>query len=170
MKSKLILGAAGKKNDHALTLDIDPAHHPDIVHNLNIVPWPFPDNQFKEIICHHVLEHLDDLLPVLDELHRICQPRGVIYIEVPHHTSWCANVPYHKLRFNHFAFDTHIEGISTWKTGKKFKLIKREITFHRSFRRMFLHKIFNKSPEAYERFWAYICPAEHFKIWLSPVK
>ena len=169
-KDKLILGSAGKKSDAAITLDIDPEHKPDVVHDLQKTPLPFSDNQFKEIICHHVLEHLSDLSALMPELHRICKPDGTIYIEVPHHSSWCANTPNHKLRFNYFGFDSYIQDIRTWRTGKKFNLIKREITFHRSFRRVYLHKLFNACPMAYERFWTYIFPAELFKVWLSPIK
>ena len=129
-KVKLILGSAGGGHDeNAVTLDINPEHKPDVVHDLNITPLPFKDNQFKEIICHHVLEHLNDLTSVMDELHRICTSDGVIYIEVPHHTSWCANTPEHKLRFNYFAFDGYIKnGITKWMKTKEFKLLKRNIT------------------------------------------
>ncbi len=101
---KLILGSAGKKEDGAVTLDINPEHKPDVVFDLNLTPWPFENNQFDQIICHHAIEHLNDLPPVMSELHRICQPQGNINIEVPHHSSWCANVPEHKLRFNYFVF------------------------------------------------------------------
>lgn len=170
-KEKLILGNAGKSAKDAITLDINPSHKPDIIHDLNITPLPFHDNQFKEIICHHILEHLNNLPSIMKELHRICKPIGSIYIEIPYHTSWCANTPEHKLRFNYFAFDGYIKkGITKWITEKKFKLLKRELTFHRVFRRVLLHKLFNTFPMTYERFWAYIFPAEHLKIWLQPIK
>ncbi len=172
MKTKLILGSAGAVEDNAITLDINPGHKADVVHDLNITPLPFEDNRFNEIICHHVLEHLNDLSPLMDELHRICKADGTIYVETPHHTSWCANTPEHKLRFNYFAFDGYIEkGITEWMSVKnKFRLIKREITFHRAFRRILLHKLFNRFPLCYERFWAYIIPAEHLKVLLQPIK
>jgi predicted SAM-dependent methyltransferase len=169
-KEKLIIGSAGKKDQDAVTLDIDPKHDPDIVHDLNKVPFPFEDNQFRQVICHHVLEHLDDLGAAMGELHRICRDNGFIYIEVPHHTSWQANTPDHKLRFNYFALDQYIEGKSTWKTGKKFRIIKSRITFHKFFRFFLLHKLFNAYPELYEKFLAYRFPAEHLKFWLQPVK
>jgi hypothetical protein len=107
----------------------------------------------------------------MNELHRICQQQGMIYIEVPHHSSWLANTPEHKLRFNYFAFDGFINSEKNlWLHSKKFKIIKRELTFHRRFRRLGLRKFFNRFPLEYERFWTYLCPAEHFKIWLQPIK
>lgn len=170
-KYKLILGSAGGKHPDAVTLDIDLNHKPDVVHDLNKKPWPFSDNQFKEIICHHVLEHLNDIGPAMEELHRICSKDGEIYIEVPHHTSPFANSPEHKLRFNYFAFDGYIEqGITKWITGKKFKLLERKITFHRAFRRYFFHRLFNKFSLYYERFWTYIIPAENLIFKLRPIK
>ena len=171
-KKRLILGSAGCRDENAVTLDINPKHKPDIIHDLNLTPWPVDDNAFGEIICHHVLEHLNDLSPAMEELYRICTGDGAIYIEVPHHTSWCANTPEHKLRFNYFAFDGYIEGgLVRWMTGrKKFTLDKREITFHKFFRAFLLHKLFNALPFTYERFLAYIFPAENLKICLRPVK
>jgi predicted SAM-dependent methyltransferase len=169
-KGILVLGHAGKPNPDAITLDIDPEHKPDVVHDLQIVPWPFEDDAFKEIIAHHVLEHLNDLSAPMKELHRICRKDGVIRIEVPHHTAWFAKGPYHKLYFGYFAFDDDIAGKSTWVTAKKFSCLKREITFHKLYRTFFLHRLFNRFPLAYERFFCYLFPAEHLKVWLLPVK
>jgi len=169
-KDKLIIGSAGKPHEDAITLDIDKEHHPDVVHDLSAEPYPFEDNAFKEIVAHHVLEHLSDISVAMKELHRICMPKGLIYIEVPHRVSWCAMDPFHKSIFGYFSFDGFIEGNLTWMTGKKYKCIKKEITFHKYHRMFFLSKIFNKFPLVYERFYCYIFPAEHFKIWLSPVK
>ncbi len=170
-KIKLILGHAGKQHDDALTLDIDSQHNPDVVHDLNTVPYPFKDNQFEIIVCHHVLEHLNDLPPVMDELYRICSPQGEVCIEVPHHSSWMADVPEHKLRFNYFAFDGYIkDGTNKWLLGKKYRCLKKEITFHRRFRRLGLHKLFNRYPKEYESFWKFMCPAEHLKVTLQPLK
>lgn len=171
VKTKLVLGSAGKKHSDAITLDIDEEHHPDVIHNLDVVPWPFADNQFSEISAHHVLEHLENISLAMKELHRICRKDGIVCIEVPHYSAWLANSPEHKLRFNYFAFDGYVDGGTTkWVTGKKFKFIKREITFHHAVRRYGLHKIFNRFPLAYERFWTYIFPAEHLKVWLQPIK
>ncbi len=40
------------------TLDINPDHNPDIVHDLNVLPLPFPDDAFDEICAFEVLEHV----------------------------------------------------------------------------------------------------------------
>ena len=169
---KLILGHAGKEDSTAVTVDINPVLNPDVVHDLNKIPWPFKDSQFKQIICHHVLEHLEDLQGPMAELHRICSREGEIYIEVPYRTSWCADAPYHKLRFGWFALDPYLEGRGDrWLTNtKRFMVLEQKITFHKHFRRYLLHKLFNRFPFYYERFWSYIIPAEHLVFRLRPLK
>ena len=172
--TRLILGASGvnQRGPEEVTVDNDPRQNPDVVHDLNKIPWPFQDNQFREINCHHVLEHLEDISKVLGELYRICHPEGIIYMEVPHFSCWQANSPHHKLRFSYFSLDGYIaQGARTWIISDfKFLLKKRQITFHRAFRRFQLHRLFNRYPLSYERFWTYLFPAEHLKFELQPIK
>ena len=40
----------------------------------------FDDNTFDMIICHNVLEYIEDKKHVLDELHRVLKPQGVLSI------------------------------------------------------------------------------------------
>ncbi len=174
-KKVLIIGTGGKRPTDAFTLDINPLFEPDLIHDLNITPWPIPDNQFKQIICHHVLEHLNSISAVLEQLHRICRPDGEIYIEVPHFSSWIANFPDHKLRFSYFSIDEFLSEVYDKfaplnHSSYKFKLLERKITFHRAFRRYFLDHLWNKFPKTYERFWTYLIPAEHLKFRIRPLK
>lgn len=170
-KDKLVLGAAGKTHADAMTLDIDKRHNPDVVWDLNRTPWPFTDSQFRHITCHHVLEHLQELDSILKELHRICSPEGTIYIEVPHFSSWMANDPPHKLRFSYFSLNAYLADGKSWILSEvKFRLLERRVTFHRAFRRYGLHRLWNRFPMAYERFWTYIMPAEHLIYRLQPIK
>jgi predicted SAM-dependent methyltransferase len=171
MKNKLYLGATGCGDKDAVTVDIDPALQPEVVHDLNKTPWPFEENSFSEVICHHVIEHLEELPKIMKELYRITKPSGRIYIEVPHYSSYHANTAEHRMRFNYFTFDSYFENGPGWQRHEfRFSLIKKELTFHRVFRRYMLHKLWNKKPKTYERFWAYAIPAEHIKLSISPVK
>jgi SAM-dependent methyltransferase len=43
-----------------------------------------PDNSVAEIYSRHTLEHVDALLPLMGELHRVTKPDGRIEIIVPH--------------------------------------------------------------------------------------
>lgn len=58
-----------------MTLDIDPACHPDICCDLHHVEWP--SDYFDAIIATEVLEHLYDPQRAIDEIHRLLKPGGV---------------------------------------------------------------------------------------------
>lgn len=39
------------------TLDMNGDHNPDVIHDLDVLPYPFADNTFDEIHAYDVLEH-----------------------------------------------------------------------------------------------------------------
>jgi len=59
----------------------------DIVHDLDIIPYPFKSNSVDEIHFYHVLEHLHYPIKKLEELHRILKPSGILHMRVPHFSS-----------------------------------------------------------------------------------
>lgn len=75
------------------TLDINPAHKPDVVWDLNIRPLPFDDDTFDTVRAFDVLEHLGqqgDYRSFFDEWSewwRILKPGGFLYGTSPHWSS-----------------------------------------------------------------------------------
>lgn len=69
---------------------------------------PFPDNSIESIISHHCMEHLGEgFVPLMDELHRILKPGGVLRIIVPLFPSRTAvEDPDHKRYFMEGTFET----------------------------------------------------------------
>jgi|SRR6185437_648187 len=65
------------------------ANKVDIRHDLDSRPYPFGDNEFDEVRCMNIIEHLDDVIAVMQELHRIGRPGCKITIRVPHFRSAC---------------------------------------------------------------------------------
>jgi len=65
-----------------VTLDWEESCNPDVVHDLNQLPYPFDDNMFDEIHAYEVLEHLGTqgdyrfFFDQFSELHRILKPGG----------------------------------------------------------------------------------------------
>jgi hypothetical protein len=86
---KLNLGCGNKRLDGYI--NVDKYGDPDLKHDLETFPWPWPDNSVAEIQLIHVLEHLgrdtDTYLGIIKEMYRICQPDATILIIVPHHRS-----------------------------------------------------------------------------------
>ena len=78
----------------------------DVRADLSKFPWPFQDNEFSEIRAANWLEHMPDLIPVLEEVHRICAPGAKVYFSVPYWNSFEAITdPTHKQAFNEYTFE-----------------------------------------------------------------
>ena len=84
------------------TLDINSSHKPDVVHNLDELPYPFADEQFDEIHAYDVLEHTGKqgdwrfFFSQWGEFHRILKPQGLFFGIVPHPKSvWAWGDPSH---------------------------------------------------------------------------
>lgn len=56
----------------------------DIVADLNQPLDQLPDNCCEAIYTRHALEHVQNLLPLMREIHRVCKPGARIEIVVPH--------------------------------------------------------------------------------------
>lgn len=75
--------------DELVTLDIDPECKPDVVHDLNVCPYPFADNTFDEIHAYEVLEHCGRqgdfrfFFRQFEEFWRILRPGGLFVASVP---------------------------------------------------------------------------------------
>ena len=86
MKKTLVLGCGESRVKDAIHVDVNPLAQPDVLHDLNITPYPFEENEFDEIQAFHVLEHLDNPFGIMKELHRIIKPGGLLHLKVPHCT------------------------------------------------------------------------------------
>jgi len=47
-----------KKSEDYIGVDIAKTEAVDIIHDLNIFPWPFEDNSVDEVFCSHYIEHI----------------------------------------------------------------------------------------------------------------
>jgi len=84
---KLNLGCGFMKFPGWVNVDALENCKPDVVWDLNKVPWPFDDNSFDGILANHVFEHLDEWWDALKECARILKVGGVLDIRVPDESS-----------------------------------------------------------------------------------
>jgi SAM-dependent methyltransferase len=81
---KLNLGCGIDYKEGYVNLDFNSHINIDVAHDLNILPYPFKDDEFDYIVASHVLEHLDKPFLIMKELHRILKSGGELQIKVPH--------------------------------------------------------------------------------------
>ena len=88
MMLNLNLGSGSKKIEGFVNLDKFDTFNPDIVHDLEIFPYPFKDSSVDKIILSHVMEHIgqapNTFNSIIKELYRICKNQTIIDITVPH--------------------------------------------------------------------------------------
>src|SRR3712207_4562013 len=82
----LDIGCGRNKTPGAVGLDSNPRSCADVIHDLDSVPYPFPDNEFDLIVGNQIIEHVGDVLAVVAELHRIAKPGGLIRLDTPHYS------------------------------------------------------------------------------------
>jgi SAM-dependent methyltransferase len=101
----LDVGCGQNKYPGAIGIDSNPRTEADVIHDLGVLPYPFPDNEFDEIICRHVIEHVPDVMSFVSELHRITKGGGRISIVTPHYSNpdWPTD-PTHRNHFNSYSF------------------------------------------------------------------
>ena len=107
------------------TLDFDPDCTPDILHNLEVFPYPFEDNSFDEIHAYEVLEHVGQqgdwkfFFDQFGELHRILKPGGVLCASVPKFDSvWAWGDPSHTRVLSHGSLVFLSQDMYTAQIGK----------------------------------------------------
>jgi len=116
------------------SIGVDTADIPgsvDVIHDLNETPYPFSNDFADEIHFYHVLEHLDDPVAKLEEIHRILKPNGILFMRVPHFSSNGAFTDItHKRPFSCFSFDVFEENAyHAFYSKVRFELLQKEIKY-----------------------------------------
>jgi len=126
---RLNLGCGRKKLDGYINIDKNEHLQPDIVRNIE-KGLPFTDNSVDEVYISHTLEHIKDLIFVMDEIWRVCKPDVLVKIIVPYGLSVSGvRDPTHirffvEDSFDYFDRDTVLGQIGYGKCN--FKVLKRK--------------------------------------------
>ena len=169
---KLVLGCGRKKQPDAVNVDIVSSTKPDICYNLNRTPWPLPDDWFEECDLYDVIEHLDDVVKAMEEIHRVCRNGAVVRITVPHFSSANAFTdPTHRHYFSRFSFNYFTgEHEFSYYTDLRYRPRHGQIVFAQTLLNKLVHRLANRFPAQYERRWAWMFPAWFLYFELEVIK
>jgi SAM-dependent methyltransferase len=109
-KRILDIGCGRNKLEGAIGLDHNNYDGVDIVANLEGT-LPIPDADFDLVFADQVLEHVNDLTPLLMEIHRVLKPGGQLLAHVPYFRSAWAHIdPTHVRSFTLDTLDYYVKG------------------------------------------------------------
>jgi len=174
MLNKLNLGCGGDYKKGWVNLDCNSniKSVPDIVYNLNNIPWkPFKNNQFDEIFASHIIEHFPNPLEIFEELYRISKNGGVIKIKVPHWSHYFAFTDMtHKTFFSINSFRLLDSNLKYYDRKFKFKLKFVKYNNSLGFLRKIINKILNLNPILTENILCRMIPIKEIVAELIVIK
>lgn len=93
----LDLGCGNRKRPGSIGIDVNPRTAADVVHDLNVFPYPFAEDTFDVVYADNVIEHLAEPVRVMEELHRITKVNALVKVIVPYFRSlWAYIDPTHR--------------------------------------------------------------------------
>ena len=100
----LDIGCGINKYPGAIGLDRSLGTRADVIADLDHFPYPLRDGSFREVRAIHVIEHVSDVIRMMEEIHRLLASGGRVFIATPHYTdfsSFCD--PTHRWHLNSFS-------------------------------------------------------------------
>ena len=80
----LDVGCGRMKSQGAIGIDKICLPGVDLVCDLTFISHPLKNSKVDKIICRHILEHVRNIIPVMEEFHRVLKPGGKLIIIAPH--------------------------------------------------------------------------------------
>lgn len=162
------LGCGNNKRPEEIGVDIIGGPCVDVVADLNQYPMPFESNSADIIRSSHCFEHLDNTVALMEDIHRILKPDGLLEFTVPH----VSNIeffrdPTHKRPFTLGTMDYFVHGTAVPKyTNVEFEYIKRELRFGGGIRGKIGKFLAKLSERRYEKYycWKYPCNEVYYKL------
>lgn len=152
-----------KVEPDAIGIDISPDSAADVVWNLDDIPWPLESNRFTRIHMSHIIEHVDDALQAMAEVHRVAQDGARVFVTTPHFSSHNSYTdPTHKRHLTAASFEyfggTCFPGFSA--PPFRFEIAALELTFGGNLVLDNLGRMLaRRSLKWYERHAAWVFPA-----------
>ncbi|PIS12094.1 MAG: hypothetical protein COT73_00400 [Bdellovibrio sp. CG10_big_fil_rev_8_21_14_0_10_47_8] len=109
-KKILDIGCGRHKLPGAVGVDQLAVPGVDVVTDLNKA-LPFKDGEFEVVHSNQVLEHIPNLIGLMEEMHRVLAPGGMLVAHVPYfRSSWAAIDPTHVRQFTINSLDYFAQG------------------------------------------------------------
>lgn len=169
--SILDLGCGANKTEGAFGIDCLPAAGVDLVHDLNATPWPVESSQFDTVICSHVIEHLNNLVGVMEEIHRVAKPGAQVRILTPHFSSlnsW--EDPTHVRHFARRSFDFFDSQNRHHYTDRRLKTLSVNLSFGSGLWDLLGRIHYRLWPNLWEKHFCFIWRARNLDVVLEVVK
>jgi len=171
------LGCGYKKHEGAIGVDYSVNSNADVIHDLNIFPYPFGESDVDVAIMDNSLEHLNDIVRVTDEVFRITKDAGLVKVIVPYFRSrWAFIDPTHKHFFTVDSFsyyDPSHFNHSQYPLSKSTFRVER-VVFNEGLDNSFIRKLFvvlgNWRPGAYEKWISHFYPLDQLTFYLRVLK
>ena len=156
----------------AVRLDIARAARPHVVADLDAGGLPFKANAFDVVGAYDVVEHVDDLVALMEEIHRVLRNGGIAYITAPHFSSANTSVdPTHKRALSLRSFDYFDDAHAlAYYSAARFRIGAARLFFKgRGLGRLFFH-LARRWPAWYEDRLAWLYPGWFMYFELVAVK
>lgn len=171
-------GCGNAKTAGAIVIDINPRSQADIIHDLNVFPYPLTDDSADRIICRDVLEHVENFIKTMEEIWRIAKADCLIEISGPFMSSVnYFSDPTHKRAFTSRSFDYFVAGTEVHKHS--YSYVTFELIFvsydpdqlkTRHGISLWILKLINKNKIRYENKFAFIYPSSQIEFILKVIK
>jgi len=135
LKKNLNIGCGELPFPSCINVDRRKTETADIIHDLEVLPWPFANERFERVYAYDILEHLADVVKTMEEIHRVLKPGGVVEIRT---CAWDQEQSYtdptHKHWFTLNSFDffdstTFFGNKYRWYSTARFKVLEAKRDF-----------------------------------------
>ncbi|MDF1799535.1 MAG: methyltransferase domain-containing protein [Planctomycetota bacterium] len=147
-------------------VDLLPLPGVGVVCDLDAYPLPFRTDSIDRVRSYHCFEHLSDMVGLMEDLHRILKPGGILEVTVPHfgHIGYWRD-PTHKRPFAYGTFDYFVRGRKPAPyTSIEFEYVSQELNFGSGIRAAIGSVLSKLSVRSWEKYYRTAFSAKELRV------
>jgi predicted SAM-dependent methyltransferase len=153
----LDVGCGPSKYPGSIGLDVNRDTAADVICDLDRGRLPFRDNSFDEVRAVHLIEHVENAIATVEEMHRVTRPGGMIFVVTPHYTDISSYTdPTHRRHLStesfHYFYPGGKHGEESWYTRTRLRERGVHVKLLRVWRWLGLEFLVNHA-RWFRRFW-----------------